>query len=299
MNALMNRRSTLDRPAGPALSPAKAVRSTLWRVVVALVWIGAAFNILLLVWIGLSALKTTNEIFDAPFGLPEAWRWGNFVAAWNASNFGQAMLNTIVLVTGTALATVALAAPAAYALSRFGVRGSGTVMMAFAMGVGIPAQVIILPLYSLLNQVGLVNTLEGVWLLYVATSLPFAVFFLTGFFISLPKEIEEAAALDGASPTRTFWQIMLPLARSGVVTLVILNLIAHWGETILALVFLQSTEHETLSLALLKFLQRLQYTGADWGQLFAGVVIVTLPILVVYIWLGRRIIEGLTLGSGK
>jgi N-acetylglucosamine transport system permease protein len=299
MNSFTNRRSVRAQRGVSLFSPVRTARSTLWRVVIALVWAGAIFNILLLVWIGLSALKSTNEIFATPFALPQAWHWGNFIAAWNASNFGRAMLNTISLVTGTALTTVLLAAPAAYALSRFGVRGSGPLMMAFAMGVGIPAQVIILPLYSMMNQIGLVNTLEGVWLLYVATSLPFAVFFLTGFFVSLPKEIEEAAALDGASPARTFWQIMLPLARSGVVTLVVLNLISHWGETILALVFLQSTQHETLSLALLKFLQRLQYTGADWGQLFAGVVIVTLPILIVYIWLGRRIIEGLTLGSSK
>ena len=129
--------------------------------------------------------------------------------------------------------------------------------------------------------------------------MPFAVFFLTGFFGALPREIEEAASLDGASPFRTFWTVMLPLARSGIVTLVILNVIAHWSETTFALVFMQTTINETLPLALLKFLQRLQYTGADWGQLFAGVVIVLLPILIIYVWLGRRIIEGLTLGAGK
>jgi multiple sugar transport system permease protein/N-acetylglucosamine transport system permease protein len=111
--------------------------------------------------------------------------------------------------------------------------------------------------------------------------------------------MEEAASLDGAGPVRTFTSIMLPLARSGIVTLLILNVISHWGETIIALVFLQSTELETLPLALLKFLQRLQYTGADWGQLFAGVAIVIGPVLLLYLWLGRRIIEGLTLGADR
>jgi len=277
----------------------RPVRTVLWRVLVALVWAGAAFDLLVLLWIVLSSLKTSNEIFSHPFNLPVQWRWSNFAAAWTDSNLGPAMFNTILLVAGTAITTVALAAPAAYALSRFGVRGSKSTMMYFALGIGIPVQVIMLPLYSMMNQVGLVDSLTGLWILYVATSLPFAVFFLSGFFSSLPQEVEEAAALDGASPNRTFWRIMLPLAQSGLVTLLILNVITHWSETVLALVFIQSTDHETLSLALLKFLQQLQYTGADWGQLFAGVVIVTLPVLLIYVWLGRHIVQGLTLGAGK
>lgn len=270
-----------------------------WNLATGFAWLLAAFNIFVLLWITLSAFKTTNEIFGSPFALPESWRWEHFSSAWTESNFGVALLNTIGLVVATAVATVLLAAPAAYVLSRFDVFGSRGVTMFFALGIGVPAQAIVLPLYAVGNQIGLVDNLLGLWLLYVATSLPFAVFFLTGFFGSLPRELEEAAALDGASPARTFWRIMLPLARSGVVTLLIINMIAHWSETVFALIFLQSTRNETLSLALLKFLQRLQYTGADWGELFAGVAIVVLPMLLLYIWLGRRIIEGLTLGSGK
>ncbi|MBP2356106.1 multiple sugar transport system permease protein/N-acetylglucosamine transport system permease protein [Kribbella aluminosa] len=262
-------------------------------------WLIALFSIFVLAWIVLAAFKTTDEIFSSPLRLPAVWRWQNFIAAWNESNFGVAFLNTLGLVIATAAATVLLAAPAAYALSRFHVRGSRFITAGFAIGLGIPVQLVVLPLYSALSSVGLVNNFVGLWLIYVATSMPFAVFFLTAFFGSLPREIEEAASLDGASPVRTFWTVMLPLARSGIVTLVILNVIAHWSETTFALVFMQTTVNETLPLALLKFLQRLQYTGADWGQLFAGVVIVLLPILIIYVWLGRRIIEGLTLGAGK
>lgn len=270
-----------------------------WTVATGFTWLFAAFNIFVLVWIVLSSFKTTNEIFGSPFALPRQRRWFHFARAWTDSNLGVGLLNTLGLVVATAIATVLLAAPAAYVLSRFDVFGSRSVTMFFALGIGVPAQAIVLPLYAIGNHLGLVDSLPGLWLLYVATSLPFAVFFLTGFFGSLPHELEEAAALDGASPARTFWQIMLPLARSGIVTLLIINLIAHWSETIFALIFLQSTRNETLSLALLKFLQRLQYTGADWGELFAGVTIIVLPLLLLYIWLGRRIIEGLTLGSGK
>ncbi len=269
------------------------------RIVVLLVWGLAIFSILLLLWILLSSVKTTTELFRSPFGLPQEWRFENYAKAWSASNFGVALKNSLILVLGCAAATAAIAAPAAYALSRFVGPGSQQITLAFAIGVGIPVQLIILPLYAVLNDLFLVNTLEGVWLLYTATSLPFAVFFLTGFFVSLPREMEEAAAIDGAGPVRTFVSIMFPLARSGIVTLLILNIIQHWGETIIALVFLQTTDLETLPLALLKFIQQLQYTGADWGQLFAGVVIVIGPVIALYIWLGQRIIEGLTLGADK
>jgi multiple sugar transport system permease protein/N-acetylglucosamine transport system permease protein len=299
----MNGTQTITPVLPPTTTPRASLQDALgktgWRITVALVWALAMFGVLLLVWIFLSSFKTTTELFDSPFGLPAEWRFENFVAAWNASNFGGALRNSVILVVSTGVCTVAVAAPAAYALSRFGVFGSRALTMAFALGVGIPVQLIILPLYTLMNDLYLVNSLEGVWLLYVATSLPFAVFFLTGFFISLPKEMEEAASIDGAGPVRTFFSIMLPLARSGIVTLLILNVIQHWGETIIALVFLQTTELETLPLALLKFLQRLQYTGADWGQLFAGVAIVIGPVLLIYLWLGRRIIEGLTLGADR
>ena len=159
-------------------------------------------------------------------------------------------------------------------MSRFGVRAATPFTALFVAGIGIPSQVVVLPVYSLLNLLGLVDTLFGLWILYVATSLPFAVFFLTSFFASLSSELEQAAALDGAGPIRTYWSIMLPLARSGIVTLVILNVIAHWNETIFALILLQTDAKETVPLALLKSLQTMQYNAADWGGLFAGICIV-------------------------
>ncbi|GIH14258.1 sugar ABC transporter permease [Rugosimonospora africana] len=264
-----------------------------------LVWALALFNIAVAVWMLLASLKSTREIFARPWALPAHWLWSNYTSAWEASNFGPAFLNTLFVVAGTALSTIALSAPAAYVLSRVTHRLSGALTVFFAVGLGIPAQAITLPLFVLMNQLGLVDSLPGLWLLYTATSVPFTVFFLTGFFGSLPGALEEAAALDGASPWRTFWQIMMPVARSGIVTALILNIIQHWGETLFALIFLQSEQNQTLSLALLGFLQRMQYNDGDWGVLFAGVCTVVLPVLVCYVWLGRRIIEGMTLGSVK
>lgn len=278
------------------LKPIQAVRGAIAE---ALIWLVIAFDVFCLLWTVSTSLKTTRDIFEHPWSIPHVPQWENFFRAWTTGNFAIATLNSIIVAIGTAAATVILAAPAAYALSRFRSRFSGPILSSFVVGIGIPSQVIVLPVYSVMNEIGLVDSLFGLWVLYVATSLPFAVFFLTGFFASIPLELEQAAALDGASPIRTFWSIMLPLARSGVVTLIVLNIIAHWNETIFALVLLQSDERETVPLALLKFLQTMQYNAADWGALFAGICIVVLPVLAIYIWLGRRIIEGLTLGSGK
>lgn len=247
----------------------------------------------------MSAFKESRDILNFPWDLPRELRWENFALAWSTGNFGVASVNSLVLTIGTAIGTVVLAAPAAYALSRFSNRAASPMTSLFAICVGIPAQAIFLPMFAMFAPIGLVNNLFGLLIIYVGTSLPFGVFFLTGFFRSLPIEIEEAAALDGASPTYTFWRLMLPLARPGVTTLVILNVIGHWGETFFALVFLQTKEVQTLPLALLGYLQQMQYNGMDWGGMFAGIAVTVLPILALYLWVGRRIIEGMTLGATK
>ncbi|MGW0854806.1 carbohydrate ABC transporter permease [Streptomyces sp. NPDC002690] len=290
--------TTSGRPPG-RLARTRSRLTTTQVLGVPLVWIVAGFNILTGLWLLLSSLKSGDEIFNSPWHLPGALHWDNYSRAWSEGNFGVAAVNTLVVVGGTAVITLVLAAPAAYVLSRVTTRFNGGFVLFFALGLGIPAQVVMLPLFVVMNKLLLVDSLFGLIVVYVATSLPFAVFFLTGFFSTLPVELEEAAALDGASAFRTFWQVMLPLARGGLVTVLILNVIQHWGETVFALVFIQNTDHQTLSLALLGFLQQMQYNGADWGGLFAGVAVVVLPVLACYVWLGRRIIEGMTVGSVK
>lgn len=269
------------------------------RVGAAVVWLVVLGNLGILLWLAASSLKSTRAIFDDPWSLPTTLEWGNYARAWSESRFGAAALNTLLVVAAASVLIVALAAPAAYALARAGHRASGTVTAALAVGMGIPFQVIVIPLFVLLQRFGLTNSFAGLVLVYVGTSLPFTVILLTGFFRGLSSEMEEAAALDGAGAWRTFASIMLPLVRSGLVTALMLNLIGLWNETFIALVLLQSSDKQTLSLALLGFMQRQQYNGADWGGLFAGVCILVLPTLLVYAWLSRRVIEGLTLGSGK
>lgn len=287
------------RPTRPRRRRGSLRLSPLQRVGALLVWLVVAGNVAILLWLAVSSLKSTRAIFDNPWSLPSQLEWGNYARAWSESRFGAAALNTLLVVGVASVLIVALAAPAAYAIARGGHRAGGAVTAALAIGMGIPFQVIVIPLFVLLQRVGLTNSFAGLVLVYVGTSLPFTVILLIGFFRGLSSEMEEAAALDGAGAWRTFVLVMLPLVRSGLITALMLNLIGLWNETFIALVLLQSSEKQTLSLALLGFMQRQQYNGADWGGLFAGVCILVLPTLLAYAWLSRRVIEGLTLGSGK
>ncbi|WP_162606366.1 carbohydrate ABC transporter permease [Jiangella asiatica] len=264
-----------------------------------LVWSFVAFNVLIFLFLITSSVKSTPDIFDAPWGLPTSLHLENWSNAWNESGFARATVNTVALAVAGSVSTLVVSAPAAYVLSRVRHRSAGPLSLFFALGLGIPAQVTVIPLFEMMSNVGLVNSLFGLYVLYTATHVPFTVFLLTGFMRSLPGEIEEAAAIDGASALRSFAQVMLPLARSGLVTVLILNAISMWNETLLGIVFLQSVDKYTLSLAVLNFLSSMQFSGADYGGLFAGVCILVLPMLLLYVWLGRRIVEGITLGAGK
>ncbi|MYW92461.1 carbohydrate ABC transporter permease [Amycolatopsis rubida] len=282
-------------PGSRRLSPLRLLGSVL-------VWLFTAGNLLVLYWLITASFKTPVEIFTKPFALPYQWfhvgkPFRNFVYAWNNAGFGDAVLSTAVLVGLATIVTVAISAPCAYALTRLGVRGSGVLTNGVAIGMGVPFQTVIIPLFVAFSEIHLDNQ-YGLFVLYVALSIPFTVFLLTGFFRSLPEEIEEAAVLDGASPARVFVSVVLPLARGGVVTALTLNAIGLWNETLLAIVFLKDQAHFTLSRALFTFYGAASYQS-EYGGLIAGVAIVVLPMLLLYVVLARRIITGLTLGAGK
>lgn len=288
--------TTAVRRRPPARLP--VWRSPIRLVGATLTWLLVAFNLLMFVWIVLASFKDTREIFGSPWALPSMLHLENYVTTWVSSELATSARNSILLVAAAAATVAALGAPAAYALSRFKVRFSGALSVYFVLGMGIPAQATIIPMYVGMAKLHMIDSLTGLYLLYVAVSLPFTVFLLTGFFRGLPDELEEAAAIDGSSPLHTFVHIMLPLARPGIITASIVNIIALWNETFLALVFLQDNAKYTLSLAILNMYGTMQYTS-NWGGLFAGVCMVILPMLLMYVFLGRRIIDGLTFGSGK
>ena len=308
IEAPADRPADRDRPAGKDRRLAFLVGDRMLPgAVTAGLWIWGALNIALVVWIGATSLKSSKDIFARPFSLPLDPQWDNFSRAWSSAGFGQAFLNTALVAVAAAVLSVVVAAPAAYALSRSRRRLSGPVTFLFALGMSIPHQALLVPYYfgnAELTEL-MVDWVTGWWdprisltLAYVVMALPFTVFVLTGYFRGLPRELEEAAALDGATGFTAFRKVMLPVSMSGLRTVLVINLIGLWNETLLVLLLIQDSEQRTLGASLLNFYGSMQYT-ADWAGLFAGIVIVVFPMLALYAWLSRHIVEGMTAGIGK
>jgi N-acetylglucosamine transport system permease protein len=257
-----------------------------------------AFTIFAFLWIVMASFKGNQELFASAWSLPTTLHFENYVKAWSVVRMGDFFLNSLVVVSISTAAIVAVSAPAAYVLSRVPFPGREVVSNTFIIGMGVPYQLLLVPLFILLSQIKLVDTRLGLITVYVALSLPFTVFLLTGFFRSLPSELEDSAAIDGASEYQVFYRVMLPLASPGIITAAIFNFIGLWNEYMLALVMINDQDKRTLSLGLYGLQGSMQYT-ADWVGLFAGVVIVMVPTFILFLVLSERVIEGITLGATK
>jgi len=263
----------------------------------------AAIVVYPMFWLLTTSLKTDREIFLKPFKLPrfDDLQWKNFFNAWTKGHFGDYFFNSVLLTASTVGLVVLLSAMAAYALSRFSFRGAKPLFFYFLAGLMIPLQLAIVPLFFQMRSLHLLNSRLGLLLVYVAFGAPFAVFVLTGFFKSLPRSLHESAVLDGASEFRAFWSIMLPLARPGLITVGIFSFLGTWNEFFMAFMFLSGEGSErlrTLPLGLANITIVSQYRS-DWGLAFAGLVLIMLPILIVYILLQRHITKGITVGALK
>ena len=258
----------------------------------------SVFTIFGMLWVFLSSFKPTGDIFRDVWALPSQLFFQNYYKAWSVVKMGSYFANSIIVVFVSIVLILIVAAPAAYVLSRFKFPGVGFLNQFFVAGMGIPYPLLFIPLFAMLRSLGLIDSLRGLTLIYVSLSLPFTVFLLTGFFASLPTEIEESAAIDGANPFRIFFSIMLPLASPGLLTAAIFNFIGLWNEYMLALIFLTTQKNNTVSLGLYALQSSMQYTG-DWGALFSGVMIVVIPTIILFFILSDRMIAGITLGTGK
>jgi len=257
-----------------------------------------AFSLFVFCWIIASSLKTNRAFFSDIWGRVTDPQWGNYAKVWNNYQLGKYFLNSVIAVVSSVFILLAVSAPAAYALSRFPNRLLNGISRFIILGLGIPYQLLLVPLFFQLFGLKMINTLEGLVLVYVALSVPFAVFLLLGFFKTLPRSLEEAAYIDGCGPVRTFVQIMLPLARNGLVTCGVLTFIGLWNEFLLALTFISKDSKYTLSMGLYALQGSLQYTG-DWVSLFAGFTLVVIPTFLVFVMLSRVIVGGLTMGAVK
>jgi ABC-type glycerol-3-phosphate transport system permease component len=256
------------------------------------------FTLFIILWVIMSSFKTNNELFSNVWALPSQFHFENYVKALFAVDMEIYFLNSLAVVLTSLLLILVLSAPASYILSRKKFKGSNLITMIFIAGIGIPLPLLFIPLFVILTSLKINNTLIGLGILFVALSLPFTVYMLTGFFGSLPVELEEAAIIDGASDFQVFFQVMLPLGTPGLITAAIFNFIGLWNEYQLALVFLNDPNKSTLSLGLYTLSNGMEYTG-DWVGLMAGVVIVMIPTIILYIILSERMISGITMGAVK
>lgn len=256
------------------------------------------FTIVIIGWVAMASLKSNREVFRDPWKLPDDLQYANYERAWSAAKLGTNFTNSVIIVGIAVLVILAVSAPAAYVLSRAKFRGRNLLTMVYIAGIGIPYPLLFIPLFSMLASMSLTNKMEGLILVYVSLSIPFTVYILTGFFSTLPTELEDAAVIDGCTDVQVFWHVMLPLASPGMLTAAIFNFIGLWNEFQLALIFVQDPGKRTLSLGLYALKNSMTYTG-DWVGLFAGVVLVMLPTIGLFIILSERMISGITMGSVK
>ena len=257
-----------------------------------------ALVVLPLGWVLLASLKTSHEIVSSPWSLPASPQWANYAKAWREAGIGRYFANSLWTTLLSLAILLPVGAMAAYVLAKHPFRGSRTLYGAFIGGMMFPNLLVIVPLFFLLRSMSLFDTRTGLVAVYVAYSLSFTIFVLTGFFQTLPDELAEAAALDGATHAGTFWRIMLPLARPGVLVVAIFNAIGLWNEYNLAKVLIQSEANTTLPLGLER-LTTTQHYESDWGALFAALVLVMAPVLALYWPFRDKIAETMVAGAVK
>ncbi|MBP1963433.1 carbohydrate ABC transporter permease [Paenibacillus aceris] len=266
--------------------------------IILLIWSVAVLYPLL--WTLLDALKNNEQFFlNAPWALPKfPLLWSNFSYVWSKYNFSTYFLNSIVVTAGSTLLGMILAAMTAYILARYDFKGNKIIFTIYISSMMIPFALALIPLFFLLNDLQLINTWLGLILVYAALNLPFGIFLLVGFYKSLPKEIEEAAIIDGTSHYGTFFRVMLPLSQPGLITVMITNMLNNWNEYFLGVVLTNEPTKYTLPIGLAVMQAEMQYR-VEWGPLFAGLLITTLPTLIVYIIFQRQIASGITAGAVK
>lgn len=265
-----------------------------WRsgvLEVAMVLVGVAVAFPLYVMVNIS-LRRTNDPTSPLLPSPDS-TFANYAQAWETAGLGQALLNSLFVTVASGALLVLLSAMAAYAVVRVTSRWSTALFYTFLVGLLLPFQIAMIPLYFTMRDLGLLGNLWGLVLFYVGERMSFSIFLFAGFIRALPGEYEEAAWIDGAGVMRAFWTVVFPLLRPITWTVVILNAIHSWNDLLTPMLYLSGTPNETVPVAILGFVD--QYV-TNWPLIFAGLVIGVAPILVAFFFLQRSVIKGFASG---
>ncbi|WP_238005441.1 carbohydrate ABC transporter permease [Dactylosporangium sp. AC04546] len=280
-------------------SPARTRRKrwTPQAVAVGIVlWLYAAVCVLPLLTMVLNSFRTHLEIATDPWPIPSDPTVANYVGAWTEASFGRYALNSVLITICSVAISTVVSLPAAYAIARWRFFGRNALEGLFMSGLLIPFMLAILPMFYLMDGLRLIDSPLSLILIYSANGIPFTTFVLVSFFRQLPGELEEAALLDGGGHFTVFLRVMVPLVRPAIATVVVFRFVPIWNDFLMPLVMLRSRDNYTLGVGLTTFFGEYQN---DWASLFAGLVITTIPLLVLFILATRQIIQGLTAGIGK
>ena len=244
----------------------------------------------------LGSFKSVEEFFSAPFGLPQHFSLDNYRRAWTEASISTTIRNSAIVTVSAVLISTVVSCLASYAIARLPFRGSLALRLLFVGGLIVPVQLIMVAIFIIMRWIGLLGSLGSLILVYSTFGIPLGVLVLVGFFQALPKELSEAATIDGASDFQTFMRIILPLSMAPILTVVILNGVWIWNDFFIALVLSTKPSVETLPLGILNFFG---VYSTEWGLIFASVVLSALPVVALYLLMTRRFIAGMTAGSVK
>ena len=261
-------------------------------------------------WVFLASIKQNSEFYGNPWTLPASFYWQNFVDAWNAASMGSYMLNSVIVTVLSLAILLVVALPAAYCLSRFRFRGGRLLNTAFMAGLFINVNYIVVPIFLMMRdwdswmnyffgKTIFLNNLFMLAIVYAATALPFTIYLLSGYFATLPHDFEEAAYIDGAGYGQAMIRVIFPMAQPSILTIILFNFLSFWNEYIISMTLMNSaTGQKTLPVGLLNLMQASQ-SAAQYGRLYAGLVLVMLPTLILYMCVQKKLTQGMTVGGLK
>jgi len=267
-------------------------------VVKVLVLLYAVIVLFPMLWCLMSSLKSTKEFYANVWALPGRLCWENFKTAWETANIGINIVNSIVIVGSAVILAMILSAMVSYVVTRYKFKGSEFIKTVFIMGTFVPLMLGTIPEFLILQKLGLYDTRIGLILVYTAYSMPLSVMIMTSIFETIPGTYAEAAMIDGCNHFQVFFKIMLPLSRSGLVTISIFNFLWTWNDYLYAMTFLPSAEKRTLPVGMVMLQSSAMYK-TDWGALFAGLVIIMIPSVVIYAFFNKQLQSGMNAGGIK
>jgi ABC-type glycerol-3-phosphate transport system permease component len=281
----------LDAPANESRAPRRRRRGYVREVVVTLILLPVCLLwIYPFLWMVSASLKTDNEIFGTVGLIPEEIQWDNYSRAWYEANIGPYFWNTVIITIASIAIVTVTTAMIGYVLGRYSFPGKKILVIAFIATLFLPEGYTIIPVFELINRLGLSGSIWGIILAESGGAHVIMVFLFAGYFRQLPKELEEAARIDGAGFFRTFWQVMLPLAKPAIATAIILSLMRVWNSFLIPLVLtLARPELRTLAVGVYSFQGE---NMTDWSGMAAASTISLVPIVVIFLLLQRYFVEG-------